>query len=75
MKAVPMTLCIPEHIMKDFHTYVPIRKRSKFICDLLSNALNIKKESIAKDFRSASNDRIRNAEIDMWDTIEGDLND
>ena len=73
MKNIPITLCIPEDILRDLYTYVSARKRSKYVAELLSNSLKFKKEQMSKDFRSSSKDLSRNSEIELWDKLEGDL--
>ena len=75
MKNIPITLCIPEDILRDLYTYVSARKRSKYVAELLSNSLKIKKEQMSKDFKSSSRDISRNGEINLWNELQGDLND
>lgn len=72
MKNVPITLTLPENLVKDLHLYVSRRQISKFVAKMVQRGLEIKKDKLARDFREASQDAERNAEIELWDTAIGD---
>lgn len=72
MKNLPITLTIPEDLIRDLHLYVSKRQISKFIAELLKPALKIKKEEMAREFREAANDTERNKEIQIWDQLSDD---
>jgi len=73
MKNIPFTLCVPEDTLRDLFSYVPARKRSKFISDLIYVALKTHKDGLLKEFKSSSRDTLRKSEIDLWSDIQGDL--
>lgn len=69
MKNIPITLSLPEHLVRDLHLYVSRRQMSKFVAEMVEKGLETKKENLAKEFREASKDKERNAEIELWDTL------
>lgn len=69
MRKVPITLSLPEDIVKDLHLYISKRQISKFVAQTLENGLRSEKEKLALEFREASEDKERNAEIELWDTL------
>ena len=72
MKKIPITLSFPESLVKDLHLYISPRQISKFVAQMVEKGLENKKEMLAREFREASQDSERNAEIEMWDTTIGD---
>ena len=72
MKSVPITLTLPDHLVRDLHLYISRRQISKYIAQLIEQNLNEKKENLAKEFREANSDEERNREIELWDTLEED---
>jgi hypothetical protein len=72
MKNVPITLTLPENLVKDLHLYISRRHISKFVAQMVEKGLESRKEMLAKEFREASQDSERNAEIEIWDTTLGD---
>jgi hypothetical protein len=72
MKRVPITLTLPEDLVKDLHLYLTKGKISKFVSQMVEKGLAVEKEKIAREFREASLDSERNAEIELWDTALGD---
>ena len=69
MKKVPITLSLPENLVKDLHLYVSRRQISKFVAQMVENGLKSEKERWAQEFREASEDKERNTEIELWDTL------
>ena len=72
MKKIPITLTFPESLVKDLHLYISPRQISKFVAQMVEKGLENKKEMLAREFREASQDSERNAEIEIWDTTIGD---
>lgn len=69
MKKVPITLSLPENLVKDLHLYVSRRQISKFVTQMVENGLKSEKERWAQEFREASEDKERKTEIELWDTL------
>lgn len=69
MKNIPITLTLPENLVKDLHLYISRRQISKFVTEVVKKGLESKKEILAREFREASQDAERNAEIELWDTL------
>lgn len=72
MKRIPITLTLPEGLVKDLHLYLAKGKISKFVSQMVEKGLAAEKEKIAREFREASQDSDRNAEIELWDSALGD---
>jgi hypothetical protein len=72
MKNVPITLTLPEGLVKDLHLYISKRQISKFVAEMVKKGLENEKQKLAREFQEASNDSERNAEIEIWDTLNGD---
>jgi hypothetical protein len=72
MRNIPITLTLPEDLIKDLHLYISRRQISKFVAEQVENGLKIKRETLAREFREANQDAERNAEIELWDTLIGD---
>lgn len=72
MKNVPMTLALPEDLVKDLHLYISRRQISKFVAQMVAKGLEIEKQKLAREFQEASKDPERKAEIELWDTAIGD---
>lgn len=72
MANIPITLTLPEELVKDMHTYISKRQISKFVAEMVEKGLESKKDKLAREFREASADALRNAEIDLWDSTSGD---
>lgn len=76
MKNIPITLTLPESVVRDLHLYISRRQISKFVAELVERGLEAKKDKLAREFREASQDAERNAEIELWDsTIEDGLDE
>jgi hypothetical protein len=69
MRKIPITLSLPENLVKDLHLYVSRRQISKFVAEMVEKGLAREKEKLAREFREASQDKERNAEIELWDTL------
>lgn len=69
MRNVPITLTLPENLVKDLHLYISRRQISKFVAEVVEKSLESKKEMLAREFREASQDDERNAEIELWDKL------
>ncbi len=72
MRKIPITLTLPESLVKDLHLYISRRHISKFVTQMVEKGLEIKKELLAREFREANQDRERNAEIELWDNLIGE---
>lgn len=72
MKNVPITLSLPENLVKDLHLYISRRQISRFVAEVVEKGLEGKKEQLAREFREASLDKERNSEIEIWDDLIGD---
>ena len=72
MRKLPITLTLPEDIIRDLHLYISKRKMSKFVAQMVAKGLETEKQKLAQEFREASQDKERNAEIQLWDTLSGE---
>ena len=72
MRNIPITLTLPECLVRDLHLYISRRQISKFVAEMVKKGLECKKEKLAREFREANQDVERNAEIELWDTLTGD---
>lgn len=72
MKNIPITITLPEELVKELHLYIAHRQISKFIAQMVEKGLEVKKEKMAKEFQEASLDQDRNLEIELWDSTIGD---
>lgn len=72
MKKVPITITLPESLIRDLHSYIPRRQLSSFISKAVFDELEQKKEKMAIAFREAANDEDLNKEFEIWDTCIGD---
>ncbi|MBA2368372.1 MAG: hypothetical protein H0V82_05030 [Candidatus Protochlamydia sp.] len=72
MKNVPITLSLPENIVRDLHLYVSRRQISKFVSEVVEKGLENRKELLAQEFREASLDKEMNKEFKLWDQLSGD---
>ena len=72
MKNIPITLTLPESVVKDLHLYIARRQISKYVAGLVEKGLETRKEILAREFREAAQDTERSAEIELWDTLIGD---
>lgn len=71
MPNIPITLALPESLVKDLHLYISRRQISKFVAKLVAKGLETEKKKFAREFQEASQDAERNAEIEIWDTLNG----
>lgn len=69
MKNLPITLTLPENIIRDLHLYISKRQISKFVAQMLKEALENKKKLLIKELQEAARDEERNREIELWDTL------
>lgn len=72
MKNLPITLTLPEEIIRDLHLYISKRQISKFVAQMLEVALEERKKAIALEFQEAAQDSDRNEDIELWDSAIGD---
>jgi len=76
MKKSPITILLPNELIKDLRSYVPRGKISEFISTAVFEKIKDRKKQLAKDFITASTDTLRKKEFDSWDElIEDGLND
>ena len=69
---IPITLTMPEGLVRDLHLYISKRQMSKFVAEKVREGLEDKKAELAKAFREASEDKERNTEIERWDSLSGE---
>ena len=72
MRKIPITLSLPENLIRDLHLYIPHRQMSKFVAKMVSKGLDAEREKLAKEFKDANEDQDRNTETRMWDSLSGD---
>lgn len=72
MKNIPITLTLPESLVRDLHLYISRRQISKFVAQVVEKSLEIRKEQLAKEFQEANRDVERNEELKLWDAALGD---
>lgn len=72
MKNIPITLTLPEELVRELHLYIAHRQVSKFVAQVVEEGIKIKKEALAREFQEASQDEDRIAEASLWDTTNGD---
>ena len=71
MRKIPITLTLPEHLVRDLHLYISQRGISNFVSGLVEKGLDEKRQILAKEFREASVDEERNSDIAEWDNLVG----
>jgi hypothetical protein len=69
MKNIPITLTLPENLVRDLHLYISRKGISKFVAQTVAKGLETEKRKLAREFREASQDIERNKEIEIWDRI------
>lgn len=72
MRNIPITLSLPENLVRDLHLYVSRRSMSKFVAQQVEKGIKFQRDLLAKDYIEASKDTERNAEMEIWDTAIGD---
>ena len=72
MRNVPITLTLPEDIVRDLHLYTSRRGISKFVAQAVGERLETEKQKLAREFKEASKDEERNSEIGLWDSLSGE---
>lgn len=72
MRKVPITLTLPENLIRDLHLYIPARGISGFVSALIQKGLEKKKSTIAQQYKEAAADEERNKEAAEWDVCIGD---
>jgi hypothetical protein len=68
-KNVPITLTLPESVIRDLHLYISRRGISKFVAQAVEERLEAAKQKLAREFKEASQDNERNLEIEQWDSL------
>lgn len=69
MKNIPITLTLPEELVRELHLYISKRQISKFVAQLVQKGLENKKDRLAREIREASQDAERNSEIEIFDAL------
>jgi hypothetical protein len=69
---IPITLSLPESLVKDLHLYISKRQISKFVAKTVEKGLKLEKEKLAREFQEASQDQERAREVESWDMLIGD---
>ena len=72
MKNIPITLTLPEDLIRDLHLYTSRRGISKFVAKAVKEKLETRKQKLAREFQEAYQDEERNSEIELWDTLIDD---
>ncbi len=72
MRKVPITLTLPENVVRDLHLYISRRGISKFVTKAVEERLEATKQKMAVEFREASRDEERNSEIELWDSLSNE---
>lgn len=72
MRRLPITLTLPEHLIKDLHLYISQRQISRFVAEQVEKGLQEKKELLAQAYREAAEDEDLNKEAQLWDECIGD---
>ncbi len=72
MKRLPITLTLPENLIRDLHLYVSNRKISQFVTELVEKEIQKKKKLLAQAYKEAAQDEEMNEEIELWDQCRGD---
>ena len=72
MRKVPITITMPEALIRDLHSYIPRRQVSSFIAKAVFDELEHRKEKMAIAFREASQDEELNSEFEIWNKFVGD---
>lgn len=72
MRKIPITITLPECLIRDLHLYIPARGISSFVSNLVEKGLEEKKYSVAQEYREAAADEERNREASEWDVCIGD---
>ncbi len=72
MRRMPITITLPEALIRDLHLYIPDRGISGFVSGLVQKGLEEKKNSVAQQYREAASDHERNSEAEEWDIAIGD---
>lgn len=71
-RTVNQTFSLPQDVMKDLHTYIKPRERSRFVSQVLRSGLEAKKNELRQSYIDANNDEGQNEAIVDW---EGTLAD
>lgn len=69
MKNIPITLTLPEDLVRELHLYISKRQISKFVAQVVQKGLESKKDRLVREIREAAQDAERNAEIKMFDDL------
>lgn len=72
MRKIPITLSLPEHLIKDLHTYISQRQISRFVAEQVEKGLQEKKDLLARSYKEAAEDEEMNQEVELWDQCIGD---
>lgn len=72
MRKKPITVTLPENLIRDLHFYIPQRGISNYVSNLIQKGLEEKKYSVAQQYREAAVDKERNKEAAEWDVCIGD---
>lgn len=72
MRKIPITITLPEDVIRDMRSYISQRKISQFISELVKKEIANKKKALIKEFQEAAKDEEMNAEFEIWDSCIGD---
>jgi hypothetical protein len=70
MRKVPITLSLPEAMVKDLHTYISRRHISAFVAEVIGQSLDAQKRMLADEYRQAAEESME--EFKLWDQVMGD---
>lgn len=70
MRAMRITLSIPDAVVRRFQAAVPARQRSRLVTRLLEQELADRDDALAGSCRAANRDIALEREIDEWQAFE-----
>ncbi len=71
-----MLLSIPDGVAKQFKAMVPVRKRSRFLTDILQKALKEQEDILYRVAKMVEEDDMLNQDMQAWEvTLEDGLED
>jgi hypothetical protein len=72
MRRLPITLTLPENLVKDLYFYLSKGQISRFVVEQVEKGLQEKKNLLAEAYKEAVEDEEIMQEIEMWDQCIGD---
>ena len=72
MKRLPITLTLPEDLVRDLHFYLSKGQISRFVAEQVEKGLQEKKDLLAQAYKEAAEDEELNRENELWNKCLGD---